>query len=195
MDCRTECTVLTDMENLWSLLHSLRWISVYYWHVIEICAVVKKPTMTETIRLNRLHWFGHVQSMEENRISKRVVYMNLETMRLRGRPRNRWQDEVREGGRKGYITGMEEAPENGKESSHSAYANGMNVIELYLWYLCFLSIKRHQNWPEADVSSCNSAMIIVLYIPNGSGNTASLFESSQVARFRKCECLLLTTGA
>jgi len=34
--------------------------------------------------------------MEENRIPKKVLYMNLETMRLRGRPRNRWQDEVRE---------------------------------------------------------------------------------------------------
>ena len=31
---------------------------------------------------------------------KRVLYMNLETTRLRGRPRNRWQDEVREDGRK-----------------------------------------------------------------------------------------------
>ena len=28
--------------------------------------------------------------------SKRVLYMSLETTRLRGRPRNRWQDEVRE---------------------------------------------------------------------------------------------------
>ena len=36
--------------------------------------------------------------MEENRIPKRVLYMNLETMRLIGRPRNKWQDEVREGG-------------------------------------------------------------------------------------------------
>jgi len=34
--------------------------------------------------------------MEENRIPKRVLYMNLGTKRLRGRPRNRWQDEVRE---------------------------------------------------------------------------------------------------
>jgi len=34
--------------------------------------------------------------MEENRIPKIVLYMNLETMRLRGRPSNRWQDEVRE---------------------------------------------------------------------------------------------------
>ena len=54
-----------------------------------------------TIRLNRLHWFGHVQRMEENRISQIVVYMNLETARLRSRQRNRWQDEVREDGRLG----------------------------------------------------------------------------------------------
>ena len=60
--------------------------------------MVTKPTITETIRLNRLRWFGHVQRMEETRIPKKVLYMNSET-RLRGRPRNRWQDEVREGGR------------------------------------------------------------------------------------------------
>jgi len=36
---------------------------------------------------------------------------------------------VEEGGRKGYIkTGMDEAPENDKESSHSAHANGLNII-------------------------------------------------------------------
>jgi hypothetical protein len=29
----------------------------------------------------------------------RVLYMNLGTTKLRGRPRNRWQDEVREDGR------------------------------------------------------------------------------------------------
>ena len=34
----------------------------------EIYARVKKPTVTETIRLNRLRWFGNVQRMEENRI-------------------------------------------------------------------------------------------------------------------------------
>jgi len=53
----------------------------------------------ETIRLNRLCWFGHVQRMEGNRIAKKVLYMNFETTRLRGRPRNRWQGEVREDGR------------------------------------------------------------------------------------------------
>jgi hypothetical protein len=37
--------------------------------------------------------------MEENRAPKRVLYINLESTRPRGRPRNRWQDEVREDGR------------------------------------------------------------------------------------------------
>jgi hypothetical protein len=43
--------------------------------------------------------------MEENRIPKRVLYMNSESTRPRGRPRHRWQDEVREDGR---IVGGEE---------------------------------------------------------------------------------------
>jgi len=37
--------------------------------------------------------------MDKNRIPKKVLYMNLGTRRLRGRSRNRWQDEVREDGR------------------------------------------------------------------------------------------------
>jgi hypothetical protein len=62
------------------------------WRILtnkEIYARVKKPTITETIRLNRLGWFEHIQRMEENRIPKRVLYMNLGTTRLRGRPRSR----------------------------------------------------------------------------------------------------------
>jgi hypothetical protein len=73
------------------------------WRVLtyeEIHASVKKPTIIETIRLNRLRWFGHVQRMEDNRIPKRVLCINLGTTRLRGRPRSRWQEEVKEDGRK-----------------------------------------------------------------------------------------------
>jgi hypothetical protein len=33
--------------------------------------------------------------MEENRIPRRVLYINLGTTRLRGRPRKRWHYEVR----------------------------------------------------------------------------------------------------
>ena len=43
--------------------------------------------------------------MEENRIPKRILYMNLETTIPRCRPRNRWLDKVREDGR---MVGREE---------------------------------------------------------------------------------------
>ena len=87
------------------------------WRILtnkEIYARVKKPTIIETIRLNRLRWFGHVQRMEGNRIPKRV-YMNLGTRRLRGRPRNRWQDEVQEAGRIVGGEGWQEKVHNREE--------------------------------------------------------------------------------
>ena len=37
--------------------------------------------------------------MEDNRRPKKILYMNLEATRLRGRSRNRRQDEVKEDGR------------------------------------------------------------------------------------------------
>ena len=54
-------TIFNEKEN-WRILTNK-----------EIYAVVKKPTITETIRLNRLRWFGHVQRMEENRIPKKCI--------------------------------------------------------------------------------------------------------------------------
>jgi hypothetical protein len=75
---------------------------------------LKKPTIIETIKLNRLRWFGHVQRMEDNRIPKNVLHMNLET-RLRGRPRNRWQDEVKEDGRLAGGKGWKERIYNREE--------------------------------------------------------------------------------
>jgi hypothetical protein len=53
--------------------------------------------------------------MEENRIPKRVLHMNLETTKLRGRPRKRWQDEVREDGRIVGGEGWQEKVHNSEE--------------------------------------------------------------------------------
>ena len=110
---RPKNTTVLTLNLLWnvSLINNmfhfkivLFWINFMQpsWRILtnkEIYGSVRKPTIIETIRLNRLCWFGHVQRMEENRIPKRVLYMNLVTTRLRGRTRNRWQDEVREDGR------------------------------------------------------------------------------------------------
>jgi len=53
--------------------------------------------------------------MEENRILKRVLYMNLGTTRLRDRPRNRWHDEVRKDGRMVGGEGWQEKVHNREE--------------------------------------------------------------------------------
>jgi hypothetical protein len=53
--------------------------------------------------------------MEENRIHKRVLYMNLGTTRLRGRPRNRWQDKVKDDGRIVGGDGWQEKVHNREE--------------------------------------------------------------------------------
>jgi hypothetical protein len=69
--------------------------------------------------------------MEENRIPRRVLYMNLESTRPRGRSGNRLQDEVREDGEEWQekLYNREKWKKllaNSKDSSHSAHANGMN---------------------------------------------------------------------
>jgi hypothetical protein len=46
------------------------------WRILtnkEIYAMVKNPTITETVKLNRLRWFGHVQRMEENRFPRKSI--------------------------------------------------------------------------------------------------------------------------
>jgi hypothetical protein len=60
--------------------------------------------------------------MEENGMSKRVLCMNLETTRLRGRPRKRWKNEVgvmeewwrSVAGKSIQRRGMEKVPENAR---------------------------------------------------------------------------------
>jgi hypothetical protein len=58
--------------------------------------------------------------MEGNRIPKRVLYMNLESTRPRGRPRNRWQDEVTEDGR---IVGSRKTVSQLKKTLILSYAH------------------------------------------------------------------------
>ena len=84
--------------------------------------------------------------MEENIICKRVLYLNLGTTRLTGRPRNTRQNEVREGGR---IVGGEwwqEKVHNGEEKGKFTF-QPMNVF-WYLegWFLCRASRGRELGW-------------------------------------------------
>jgi hypothetical protein len=88
--------------------------------------------------------------MEGNRLPKRVLYMNLGTTRLRGAPRNSWQDEVREDGRTVGGEGWQEkvlTREDWKESLRTARNHSilhmpmiMSVFN-YQLKLCMLNSK------------------------------------------------------
>ena len=55
---------------------------------------IKKPLL-DIISQARLRWYGHVQRMDEERTAKTWLNRRVEGNRMRGRPRKRWEDQVR----------------------------------------------------------------------------------------------------
>jgi hypothetical protein len=51
---------------------------------------------------------------------------------------------------------MEEAPENGKELSHSAHDNGMKGIYIYIYYILYapLHVSVHLHNPQGVLTLC-----------------------------------------
>ena len=55
------------------------------WRILtnkEIYTMVKKPNITETVGLNILRWFGHVQRMEENGIPQESIIHEFGNKRI-----------------------------------------------------------------------------------------------------------------
>jgi hypothetical protein len=46
------------------------------------------------IKRQRLSWLGHLERMEEDRMTKNIFSQELEGTKRRGRPRNGWREEV-----------------------------------------------------------------------------------------------------
>jgi hypothetical protein len=58
-----------------------------------------KPSLSNSIKLKRLQWAGHVQHMEGKRIPKRNLESNFIGKRPVGKPRKRWINAVEIAGR------------------------------------------------------------------------------------------------
>jgi hypothetical protein len=54
-----------------------------------------RKNILEVIEEKRLRWFGHVKRMPGNRMPLKMLEWELEEMRRRGRPKERWTDGVR----------------------------------------------------------------------------------------------------
>jgi len=62
----------------------------------RIRGTVKVTEMSKNIHDRRLQWYGHVMRRSENYVGKRVMTLQVEGTRGRGRPKRRWMESVKE---------------------------------------------------------------------------------------------------
>ena len=60
----------------------------------ELEEMSKGENIVKWIKVRTISWLGHLERMEEDRMSKRIFSQELEGIRKRGRPRKRWKEEV-----------------------------------------------------------------------------------------------------
>jgi hypothetical protein len=61
----------------------------------ELNCLIKHNSIINQIRVQRLSWFGRVQRMSYNRMVKKIHKWKPVTTRLQGRPKSRWDDNVK----------------------------------------------------------------------------------------------------
>ena len=73
----------------------------------RIRGTVKVTEISKKIQERRLQWYGHVMRRDEDYVGKRVMEMEVQGTRNRGRPKQRWMDSVKEDLREKELTGDE----------------------------------------------------------------------------------------
>ena len=69
--------------------------SKYYRHNEELKGLYSSPNIVRVIKSRRMIWAGHVACMGEGRGVYRVLVGKPEGKRPLGRPRRRWEDNIR----------------------------------------------------------------------------------------------------
>jgi hypothetical protein len=64
-------------------------------HSDELHSLYSSPNIVRVIKSRRLRWAGHVARMGEGRGVYRVSVRRLEGKRPLGRPRRRWEDNIK----------------------------------------------------------------------------------------------------
>ena len=60
-----------------------------------IFSLYRSPNIVRVIKSRRLRWAGHVARMEERRSAFKILTGKLTGKRPLGRPRRRWEDNIR----------------------------------------------------------------------------------------------------
>jgi hypothetical protein len=74
-----------EEDGWWRKLHNDEFHSLYY----------SSPNIVRMIKSRRMRWTGHVARMGEGRVVYRVLVGRPEGKRPQGRPRRRWEDNIK----------------------------------------------------------------------------------------------------
>ena len=66
-----------------------------YNKLTELHALYSSPNIIRSLKSKRLRWAGHVARMEQSRNTHRVLVGKPEGKRPLGRPRRRWEDNMK----------------------------------------------------------------------------------------------------
>jgi hypothetical protein len=98
---RTECFLIITIslweenykKNIWTAKEN------HIWRVKtneELEKLIKHKNRINYIKAQRLSWFGHVQRMLDTRTFKKIFNWKPLTKRLQGRPKYRWEDNIKQ---------------------------------------------------------------------------------------------------
>ena len=51
-------------------------------------------SVEDVIRYNHLHWFGHLQRMDEEKWPRKILNFEVNGSYLQGKPRKKWLDNI-----------------------------------------------------------------------------------------------------
>jgi hypothetical protein len=64
-------------------------------HIEELHKLYSSPNIIRTLKSRSMRWAGHVPRMGEKRNACRILVGKPERYRLLGRPRDRWEDNIK----------------------------------------------------------------------------------------------------
>jgi hypothetical protein len=62
----------------------------------ELEEILRGEDNVKFVKSQRLAWLGHVERMDEERMSRKLLHEKMEVRRRRGRPRKRWLQNLEE---------------------------------------------------------------------------------------------------
>jgi hypothetical protein len=62
----------------------------------ELEEILRGEDIVKFVKSQRLAWLGHVERMDEERMSRKLLHGTMEGRRRRGRPRKRWLQDLEE---------------------------------------------------------------------------------------------------